>query len=221
MTTMAIPAAGRSSEDGLAAFLMLRPRLFRIACRILGNASEADDVVQDVWVRWQMTDRAIVRDAAAFLATATTRLAINVLQSARSRRESHFGPALPELPDTDADQSRCAERAEALDAAWDILADSLSPRERAAFVLREAFEYAYRDIARVLGLREANARQIVRRARRRVASASGVRARLTATASSSPVTPLARFSARASRPLSPARQGNPPSSCASIGRGGP
>ena len=198
--TMTAPARATTSEDGLAAFLMLRPRLFRIAHRILGSAAEADDIVQDVWLRWQMTDRTIVRDVAAFLATATTRLAINVLQSARSRRESHTGPALPELPDTDADQSRRAERAEALAAALDILVKSLSPKERAAFVLREAFEYAYRDIARVLGLREANARQIVTRARRRVASAAGVIARHTATDVEPAVRSLKRSAVRASRP---------------------
>lgn len=184
MTTIASPAPTTSTDEGLSAFLMVRPRLFRIAYRILGSAAEADDIVQDVWVRWQMTDRTIVRDVGAFLATTTTRLAINVIQSARSRRESHIGPESPELTDTDVDQCRRAERAEALAAAWDFLTKSLSPKERAAFVLREAFEYAYRDIARVLGLREANARQIVTRARRRVAASS-----------------LKPFAVRASRPL--------------------
>ena len=200
MTTITARAPATSSEDGLAAFLMLRPRLFRIAYRLLGSAADADDIVQDVWLRWQMTDRTIVRDVAAFLATATTRLAINVLQSARSRHESHIGPALPELPDAGPDQSRHAERAEALTAAWDILAKSLSPKERAAFVLREAFDYAYRDIARVLGLREANARQVVTRARRRLASAPGVIARPTARSVGSAVRPLKPFAVRASRP---------------------
>src|SRR5262245_44404187 len=73
--------------DGLTAFLRMRPRLFGIAYRMLGSAAEAEDVVQDVWLRWQTTDRTIVRDAAAFLATTATRLAINVMQSARARRE--------------------------------------------------------------------------------------------------------------------------------------
>src|SRR5687768_8667522 len=74
----------RTGEDGLSAFLSMRSRLFGIAYRMLGSAAEAEDIVQDVWVRWQTTDRSVVRDAAAFLATTTTRLAINVIQSARS-----------------------------------------------------------------------------------------------------------------------------------------
>ena len=75
-------------DDGLSAFLNVRPRLFCIAYRVLRSAAEAEDLVQDVWVRWQTTDRSVVRDAPAFLVTTTTRLAINVIQSARSRRET-------------------------------------------------------------------------------------------------------------------------------------
>src|SRR5262245_17507164 len=88
------------TDDGLSAFLSVRSRLFGIAYRMLGSASEAEDTVQDVWVRWQTADRSVVRDAAAFLATTTTRLAINVLQSARSRRETDMDSSLPELADT-------------------------------------------------------------------------------------------------------------------------
>ena len=90
-----------SSDDGLSAFLSVRPRLFGIAYRMLGSAAEAEDIVQDVWVRWQTADRSVVRDAAAFLATTATRLAINVMQSARSRRETYVGPWLPEPVDTE------------------------------------------------------------------------------------------------------------------------
>src|SRR5215471_15776849 len=81
-------------DDGLSAFLRIRPRLFGIAYRMLGSAAE--DVVQEVWLRWHTTDRSVVRDAAAFLATTATRLAINVMQSARARRETDIGPCLPE-----------------------------------------------------------------------------------------------------------------------------
>src|SRR3954471_13579557 len=81
----------RTHDDGLSAFMSVRPRLFGIAYRMLGSAVEAEDVVQDAWVRWQTADRGVVRDAAAFLATTTTRLAINVLKSARSRRETCGG----------------------------------------------------------------------------------------------------------------------------------
>ena len=77
-----------TDDDGLSAFMSVRPRLFGIAYRMLRTAAEAEDVVQDVWVRWQTANRSLVRDAAAFLATTTTRLAINVIQSARSRRET-------------------------------------------------------------------------------------------------------------------------------------
>ncbi len=82
----------RSTDAGLSAFLCARPRLFGIAYRMLGSAAEAEDIVQDVWVRWQTTDRSPVRNPLAFLVTATTRLAINVLQSARARRETDCGP---------------------------------------------------------------------------------------------------------------------------------
>ena len=79
-------------DDGLSAFLRVRPRLFGIAYRMLGSTAEAEDIVQDVWVRWQTADRSLVRDAVAFLVTTATRLAINVMQSARSRRETCVGP---------------------------------------------------------------------------------------------------------------------------------
>ena len=91
------------ADGGLSAFLSVRPRLFGIACRMLGSAAEAEDIVQDVWVRWQTADRSVVRDAAAFLVTTATRLAINVMQSARARRETYVGRWLPEPADTSAD----------------------------------------------------------------------------------------------------------------------
>jgi RNA polymerase sigma-70 factor, ECF subfamily len=158
-------------DDGLAAFLSLRPRLFGIAYRMLGNAAEAEDVVQDVWLRWQTADRSVVRDAAAFLATTATRLAINVMQSARARRETCVGPWQPEPVDTSADPGLGAERGEGLEAGILLLLEKLSPTERAAYILREAFDYPYRDIANVLRLEEANVRQVVTRARQHVANA--------------------------------------------------
>jgi RNA polymerase sigma factor (sigma-70 family) len=157
-------------DDGLSAFLSVRPRLFGIAYRMLGSAAEAEDIVQDVWVRWQTTERSLVRDAAAFLVTTATRLAINVMHSARSRRETYVGPWLPEPVDTGADPRLGAERGEALAFGVLMLLEKLSPTERAAYVLREAFDYAYRDIANVLRLEEANARQVVTRARQHVAN---------------------------------------------------
>jgi RNA polymerase sigma-70 factor (ECF subfamily) len=155
-------------DDGLSAFERTRPRLFGIAYRMLGSAAEAEDVVQDVWTRWQSTDRQVVRDPPAFLATTTTRLAINVLQSARARRETYVGPWLPEPVDTRADPRLGAERAEALQLAVLVLLERLSPTERAAYVLREAFSYEYKEIAEVIHVEEGNARQLVTRARQHV-----------------------------------------------------
>jgi len=157
-----------STSDGLSAFLTLRPRLFGIAYRMLGSAVEAEDVVQDAWIRWQMTDRSVVRDAAAFLTATATRLAINVIQSARSRREMYVGPWLPEPVDSKADPRLGAERTQAFRCGARVLLEKLTATERAAFILREAFDYPYRDIANVLRLREANVRQLVTRARQHV-----------------------------------------------------
>jgi RNA polymerase sigma factor (sigma-70 family) len=154
-----------TDDDGLSTFLSVRARLFGVAYRILGCAAAAEDVVQDAWIRWQSTNRCAVRDAAAFLTTTVTRLAINVRQSAHSRRETWAAPGLPEPVDTSSDQIVRAERADALTLAVFILLERLSSAERAAYILREAFDYAYRDIADVLEVREANARQLVRRAR--------------------------------------------------------
>ena len=159
----------RTHDDGLSAFMSVRPRLFGIAYRMLSSAAEAEDVVQDVWVRWQTADRSVVRDAAAFLVTTTTRLAINVVQSARSRRETYVGAWLPEPVDTSADPGLGAERGEGLEAGILLLLEKLSPTERAAYILREAFDYPYRDIANALRLEEANVRQVVTRARQHVA----------------------------------------------------
>jgi RNA polymerase sigma-70 factor (ECF subfamily) len=167
------------SDDGLSAFLPARPRLFGIAYRMLGNAAEAEDIVQDVWVRWQTTDRSLVRNPLAFLVTATTRLAINMLQSARSRRETSVDPWLPEPVDPSTDPGLKAERGEALSRAVLLLLEKLSPTERAAYVLREAFNYPYREIAVILRVEDANARQLVTRAREHVSG--GRRARVSPT----------------------------------------
>jgi len=150
-------------------FVHVRPRLFGIARRVLGNASDADDIVQEAWIRWHESDRSVVRDPAAFLATTTTRLALNVGQSARARRETDFGERLVDLVDPGADPVRGAEQRETLARAlWTVL-ETLSPTERAVYVLREGFDYPHRRIAEALGLSEANARQLVTRARRHIA----------------------------------------------------
>ncbi len=157
-------------EEAAAVFTSVRPRLFGIAYRMLSSAAEAEDVVQDAWLRWQTTDRSAVANPAAFLATTTTRLAINALQSARVRRETYIGPWLPEPVDTSADPYLGAERAEALEFATLILMEKLTANERAAYVLREAFDYPYAQIAEILQLNEPAVRQLVSRARKHVAS---------------------------------------------------
>jgi len=156
-------------EDGLSAFAAVRPRLFGIAYRMLGSAAEAEDIVQDVWLRWQATDRSVVENPPAFLATTTTRMCINFAQSAQSRRETYIGPWLPEPVDTSSDPALGAERGEALGLAILLLLEKLSPTERAAYVLREAFDYSYRQIADILQIEEANSRQLVSRARKHIA----------------------------------------------------
>ena len=165
---LSAPAAGSNTnvpDSDLAAFEDVRPRLFGLAYRMLGSVAEAEDVVQDAWLRWQGTDRRVVRNPAAFLTTTTTRLAINATTSAHARRETYIGPWLPEPVDTSADPALGAERAEALGMAVLLLLEKLGPTERAAYVLREAFGYSYREIADVLDTSEVNARQVARRAR--------------------------------------------------------
>jgi RNA polymerase sigma-70 factor (ECF subfamily) len=167
MTPQALPA---TAPVDVASFEAVRPRLFGIAYRTLESAADADDVVQNTWIRWQRTDRDKVRDEAAFLATTTKRLALNVAQSAHARRETSIDPRHPEPVDLQADPTLGAERREALELAVRTLLEKLSPTERAAYVLREAFDYPYRQISDVLTTSEAHARQLVTRARLRVAN---------------------------------------------------
>ncbi|MEJ3749442.1 RNA polymerase sigma-70 factor [Actinomycetes bacterium KLBMP 9797] len=164
-----VPGDADSLEEAAAVFMSVRPRLFGIAYRMLSSVSEAEDLVQDVWLRWQTTDRGAVVNPAAFLATTTTRLAINALQSARVRRETYIGPWLPEPVDTSADPYLGAERGEALEFATLLLMEKLTANERAAYVLREAFDYPYAQIADILRLTEPAVRQLVSRARKHVA----------------------------------------------------
>ncbi|MFJ3043503.1 RNA polymerase sigma-70 factor [Streptomyces tendae] len=156
----------QATED----FLSARPQLFGIAYRVLGSAAEAEDVVQETWLRWQSTDRSQVHEPAAFLTTVATRLAINVAQSARIRRESYVGPWLPEPVDTTQDPHLGAERSEAVEMAVLLLLEKLNPVERTAYVLREAFDYPYGRIAEILETSEANTRQLVSRGRKHLAA---------------------------------------------------
>ena len=171
---MTSSSAGDESDEGIeaavGAFNESRPRLFGIAYRMLGSVAEAEDIVQEAWVRWQRTDRSVVRNPAGFLTTVTTRLALNTTESARARREQYVGPWLPEPVDTSADPSLGAENAEALESAVLVLLEKVRPDQRAAYVLREAFDYSYDEVADILGTSAANARQLVSRARKSVRS---------------------------------------------------
>jgi RNA polymerase sigma factor (sigma-70 family) len=171
-------------DDGLSAFANVRRRLFGIACRMLGSAAEAEDIVQEVWLRWQSRNQGAVENPPAFLAATTTRLCINLAQSAHSRRESCVGDRLPEPVDATADPALGVERGEALRLAVRVLLEKLSPTERAAYILHEAFDYSYSQIADILQMQEANTRQLVSRARkhiidgRRIPVSSGEQGRL-------------------------------------------
>ena len=150
-------------------FIRARPRLFTIAYRIVGNVHEAEDVLQEAWLRWRRMDHETVINAEAFLVTATGRLALNFVQSARRRRETFFAVwPREEAADHDADPHAQVERGERIGQAVLLLLERLPPAERAAYVLREGFEYPYRQIAETLQIGTANARQLVKRARARI-----------------------------------------------------
>jgi RNA polymerase sigma-70 factor (ECF subfamily) len=157
------------SDAADSVFLTVRPRLFTIALRVLGDVGEAEDVVQEVWLRWKGADHSVVVNPAAFLAMTTTRLAINVVRSARKRRETSAGPWLPETVDHSTDPRTAAERYEAVDGAVRLLMEKLRAPERAAYLLRKAFDYPYSRISEILHLSEDHARQLVRRGHGRLA----------------------------------------------------
>jgi RNA polymerase sigma-70 factor (ECF subfamily) len=159
------------SSESAAEFESQRPRLFALAYRLLGSATDAEDVVQEAFLRWDNADRAFIDSPPAWLTRVVTNLCLNVLTSARVRREQYVGPWLPE-PVLTADGAigplETAERRESVSLALLVLLERLTPAERGVFVLREAFGYGYREIADVLELSEANCRQIHRRAGQRL-----------------------------------------------------
>jgi RNA polymerase sigma-70 factor (TIGR02957 family) len=147
----------------------LRPRAFAIAYRMLGSVSEAEDVVQEALLRLHraLQEDERIESPPAYVATVVTRLCIDQLRSARARRESYVGEWLPE-PLVDDDPARHAEMADSLSLAFLVLLESLSPEQRAVFLLREVFDYPYDEIAGIVGKSEDNARQLAVRARRHV-----------------------------------------------------
>lgn len=161
---------GGDLDEAVATFLEVRPRLLAIAHRFLAGTSDAEDLVQETWLRWQKTDRTVVENPQALLATMTTRLAINAGQSAFRRHETLMTSAAADRIVDGDDPATTAELSDAVEHAVLVVLRSLSPKERAAFVLREVFDYSYGELAEFLELGMANSRQLVCRARRRVAT---------------------------------------------------
>ena len=165
--------AGTNSTESDAVFENHRARAFSVAYRILGSVSDAEDTVQDAWFRWRRSDISAIRNPEAWLVTTVARLAIDQLRAARARRETYVGSWLPE-PIVTAAQETDPTPEERLLLADDIsmallhLLERLAPEERAAFLLHDAFDYDYGELAALLGKSEAACRQTVSRARRRV-----------------------------------------------------
>jgi RNA polymerase sigma-70 factor, ECF subfamily len=149
-----------------ATFEDQRSRLLGVSYRILGSIVDAEDVVQDAWLRWSAPERAQVGNSEAFLTTIVTRLSIDRLRQLKSRREVYAGPWLPEPVSADVDPQAAAELADSLSVAVLVLLETLSPLERAAFVLHDVFGEPYPDVARILSRDEVAVRQLVHRARR-------------------------------------------------------
>jgi RNA polymerase sigma-70 factor (TIGR02957 family) len=143
--------------------------LFSVAYRMLGTAADAEDVVQDTWLRWSGADRGNVDDPRAYLVRVVTNTAIDRLRSARARRESYGGPWLPEPVLTAPDVAEDVELAESVSLALLVVLETLSPLERAVFVLREVFGFSHAEIAATLERSEESVRQVAHRARRHVA----------------------------------------------------
>ncbi len=157
-------------QEAVRVFLAQRPQLLKIAYGVLGRVADAEDVVQETWIRWQRTDRYVVDNPAAFLATATNRLAINVLQSAATRHETTVTRSLEGIVHPVATSEATAECTEAVEQALQVLLEKLPPGERAAYILRKGFDYPYQRVGAVLHVSTVNARQLVSRAHRRIHS---------------------------------------------------
>ncbi len=156
--------------DTLETFDELRSLLFSIAYRMLGSVMDAEDMVQETFLRWQGCDRAKVESPKSWLSTVITRLCINHLKSARVQRETYVGPWLPEplVTSLEADTAENSKLADSMSLAFLVILESLTPTERAVFVLREVFSYDFSEIAPIVEKTESNCRQILVRARKRV-----------------------------------------------------
>jgi RNA polymerase sigma-70 factor (TIGR02957 family) len=159
------------TQDRLQRFEANRRRLFGVAYRLLGEASEAEDVVQDAYIRWERSDTAVSPEA--WLTKVVTNLCLDRLTSARARRERYIGPWLPEpiVADASLGPLETVEQWESLSLGMLVLLERLTPPERAVFVLREAFGHSHREVAEILETNEPNIRQLYRRAQQHVAAA--------------------------------------------------
>ncbi|HEV2241676.1 MAG TPA: RNA polymerase sigma-70 factor [Streptosporangiaceae bacterium] len=153
--------------DDADAFMAQRELMFSVAYRMLGTVADAEDAVQDAWLRWSAAPRDHVADPRAYLVRTVTNIALNRLRSAQARREAYVGPWLPEplLTQTNHDVTERAELTESVSVAMLVVLESLTPEERAVFVLREVFDFGYTEIAAGLGRSEPAVRQIAHRAR--------------------------------------------------------
>lgn len=156
------------TDAALGVFEDHRPLLFGIAYRMLGSAADAEDIVQDAWLKWSAVDRENVENPRAYLARTVTNLSLNRLSSAAAQRESYVGPWLPEPLVTEPDASADVEVAESVSLAMLVVLESLSPLERAVFLLKEVFGFSFGEIAGMLDRGEASVRQVGSRARAHV-----------------------------------------------------
>ena len=161
-----IPSAGQ--PEATRVFDEHRELLIGVAYRVLGRVADAEDVVQEAWLRWSNVDPAEVADPRAFLVRVTTRLAIDRLRRAKARRESYVGPWLPEPMLTSSDVAEDVALAESVSMAMLVVLETLSPLERAVFVLRETFGMPHSEIAEILGRSEPAVRQLASRAREHI-----------------------------------------------------
>src|SRR5581483_11154824 len=164
--------------DAVDRFEAERPRLMAIAYRMLGSRAEAEDVVQDAWLRFRDAPRADITNVPGYLCTVVTRLCLDQLKSARARRETYVGPWLPEPLRTDGDALAPADR-ESISTAFLLLLERLSPQERAAYLLHEVFDYSHAEVAEMVGASEAACRQWFHRAQRHLADGRPRHARST------------------------------------------
>ncbi len=155
-------------SDASAEFAAERPRLLGLAYRMLGTVSDAEDVVQEAWLRWNRADPATVERPVAWLTTVTTRLALDRVRTLKRRREDYVGPWLPEPVAVQRTPEAAAEVADSLTLGFLVVLDRLNPQERAVFLLAEVFGEPYAAVAAAVGKTENNCRQIARRARRKV-----------------------------------------------------